>query len=186
MELVLTFITVTAFPPPRTHTDITGRWSSVFVWPPVWGQFHGHLTKLDVLFPWWSRAKATRSGLQNFTSLTHRTAHHYKDVASKHLLRLLLSISSPPPLFFQSLLTGLMYYRPDDPIDYLEGCLKKVRELGGTDKVRWDTFVGQEKKSLPPLNGGQSRRSLFRNGEQRRLILLMMWRKHIRDSQLTC
>uniref|UniRef100_A0A668AWV9 Adenylate kinase isoenzyme 5 n=1 Tax=Myripristis murdjan TaxID=586833 RepID=A0A668AWV9_9TELE len=67
---------------------------------------------------------------------------------------------------FQSLLTGLMYYRPDDPIDYLEGCLKKVRELGGTDKVRWDTFVGQEKKSLPPLNGGQSRRSLFRNGER--------------------
>ena len=58
-----------------------------------------------------------------------------------------------------------MYYRPDDPIDYLEGCLKKVRELGGTDKVRWDTFVGQEKKSLPPLNGSQSRRSFFRNGE---------------------
>uniref|UniRef100_A0A671U2X8 Adenylate kinase 5 n=1 Tax=Sparus aurata TaxID=8175 RepID=A0A671U2X8_SPAAU len=67
------------------------------------------------------------------------------------------------PQLFESLLTGLMYYRPDDPIDYLEGCLKKVRELGGPDKVRWDTFVGQEKKSLPPLNGGQSRRSLFRN-----------------------
>ncbi|XP_026230965.1 adenylate kinase isoenzyme 5 [Anabas testudineus] len=67
------------------------------------------------------------------------------------------------PQLFESLLTGLMYYRPDDPIDYLETCLKKVRELGGTEKVRWDTFVGQEKKSLPPLNGGQSRRSLFRN-----------------------
>ncbi|KAI4895778.1 hypothetical protein NFI96_011549 [Prochilodus magdalenae] len=67
------------------------------------------------------------------------------------------------PQLFESLLTGLMYYRPDDPIDYLECCLKKVRELGGTDKVRWDTFVGQEKKSLPPLNGGQSRRSFFRN-----------------------
>ncbi|KAF0046567.1 hypothetical protein F2P81_000200 [Scophthalmus maximus] len=64
---------------------------------------------------------------------------------------------------FESLLTGLMYYRPDDPIDYLEVCLRKVRELGGPDKVRWDTFVGQDKKSLPPLNGGQSRRSLFRN-----------------------
>lgn len=61
-----------------------------------------------------------------------------------------------------------MYYRPDDPIDYLETCLKKARELGGTDKVRWDTFVGQEKKSLPPLNGGQSRRSFFRNGELRK------------------
>ncbi|KAG7524985.1 adenylate kinase isoenzyme 5 [Solea senegalensis] len=56
-----------------------------------------------------------------------------------------------------------MYYRPDDPIDYLEACLKKARELGGPEKVRWDTFVGQEKKPLPPLNGGQSRRSLFRN-----------------------
>ncbi|CAL8278781.1 unnamed protein product [Lota lota] len=67
------------------------------------------------------------------------------------------------PQLFESLLTGLMYYRPDDPIDYLEGCLRKVRELGGSEKVRWDTFVGQEKKSLPPLNGGQSRRSLFRN-----------------------
>lgn len=67
------------------------------------------------------------------------------------------------PQLFESLLTGLMYYRPDDPIEYLEGCLKKVTELGGPDKVRWDTFVGQEKKSLPPLNGGQSRRSLFRN-----------------------
>uniref|UniRef100_A0A3B4F4X6 Adenylate kinase isoenzyme 5 n=1 Tax=Pundamilia nyererei TaxID=303518 RepID=A0A3B4F4X6_9CICH len=67
------------------------------------------------------------------------------------------------PQLFESLLTGLMYYRPDDPIEYLEGCLKKARELGGPEKVRWDTFVGQEKKSLPPLNGGQSRRSLFRN-----------------------
>ncbi|KAK1879744.1 Adenylate kinase isoenzyme 5 [Dissostichus eleginoides] len=62
------------------------------------------------------------------------------------------------PQLFESLLTGLMYYRPDDPIDYLEGCLKKAKELGGPEKVRWDTFVGQEKKSLPPLNGGQSRR----------------------------
>ncbi|CAL8326440.1 unnamed protein product [Arctogadus glacialis] len=67
------------------------------------------------------------------------------------------------PQLFESLLTGLMYYRPDDPVDYLEVCLRKVRELGGSEKVRWDTFVGQEKKSLPPLNGGQSRRSLFRN-----------------------
>ncbi|KAJ8274252.1 hypothetical protein COCON_G00088770 [Conger conger] len=67
------------------------------------------------------------------------------------------------PQLFESLLTGLMYYRPEDPVEYLETCLKKVKELGGTDKVRWDTFVGQDKKSLPPLNGGQSRRSFFRN-----------------------
>uniref|UniRef100_H3AGR0 Adenylate kinase 5 n=1 Tax=Latimeria chalumnae TaxID=7897 RepID=H3AGR0_LATCH len=63
----------------------------------------------------------------------------------------------------QSLLTGLMYYRPDDPIEYLDNCLRKVKELGGTEKIRWDTFVGQEKRTLPPLNGGQLRRSFFRN-----------------------
>ncbi|VCX43287.1 unnamed protein product, partial [Gulo gulo] len=44
-----------------------------------------------------------------------------------------------------------------------ESCLQKVKELGGCDKVKWDTFVSQEKKTLPPLNGGQSRRSFLRN-----------------------
>ncbi|NXI51359.1 KAD5 kinase, partial [Chloroceryle aenea] len=63
----------------------------------------------------------------------------------------------------QSLLNGLMCYKPDDPIEYLEGCLQKVKELGGSEKVKWDTFVSPEKKTLPPLNGGQSRRSFFRN-----------------------
>uniref|UniRef100_A0A8C4Y8X6 Adenylate kinase isoenzyme 5 n=1 Tax=Gopherus evgoodei TaxID=1825980 RepID=A0A8C4Y8X6_9SAUR len=56
-----------------------------------------------------------------------------------------------------------MCYKPDDPIEYLEGCLQKVKELGGSEKVKWDTFVSQEKRTLPPLNGGQSRRSFFRN-----------------------
>lgn len=64
----------------------------------------------------------------------------------------------------QSLLNGLMCYKPDDPIEYLESCLQKVKELGGSEKVKWDTFVSPEKKTLPPLNGGQSRRSFFRNG----------------------
>ncbi|KFQ61054.1 Adenylate kinase isoenzyme 5, partial [Pelecanus crispus] len=63
----------------------------------------------------------------------------------------------------QSLLNGLMCYKPDDPIEYLESCLQKVKELGGSEKVKWDTFVSPEKKTLPPLNGGQSRRSFFRN-----------------------
>ncbi|KAG8507932.1 Adenylate kinase isoenzyme 5 [Galemys pyrenaicus] len=64
---------------------------------------------------------------------------------------------------FQSLLNGLMCSKPEDPIEYLESCLQKVKELGGCDKVKWDTFVSQEKKTLPPLNGGQSRRSFLRN-----------------------
>ncbi|OXB67031.1 hypothetical protein ASZ78_002340 [Callipepla squamata] len=66
-------------------------------------------------------------------------------------------------LTLQSLLNGLMCYKPDDPIEYLESCLQKVKELGGPEKVKWDTFVSPEKKTLPPLNGGQSRRSFFRN-----------------------
>ncbi|XP_067419522.1 adenylate kinase isoenzyme 5 [Emydura macquarii macquarii] len=67
------------------------------------------------------------------------------------------------PQLFESLLNGLMCYKPDDPIEYLESCLQKVKELGGSEKVKWDTFVSQEKRTLPPLNGGQSRRSFFRN-----------------------
>ncbi|XP_075471880.1 adenylate kinase isoenzyme 5 isoform X1 [Ascaphus truei] len=67
------------------------------------------------------------------------------------------------PQLFEGLLNGLMYYRPDDPVDYLENCLEKVKELGGSEKVRWDTFVGPDKRNLPPLNGGQARRSFFRN-----------------------
>lgn len=67
------------------------------------------------------------------------------------------------PQLFEGLVNGLMYYRPDDPVEYLENCLQKVKELGGSEKVRWDTFIGQEKRGLPPLNGGQARRSFFRN-----------------------
>lgn len=73
-------------------------------------------------------------------------------------------IANISDLIFQSLLNGLMCYKPDDPIEYLESCLQKVKELGGPEKVKWDTFVSPEKKTLPPLNGGQSRRSFFRNG----------------------
>ncbi|KAB0361867.1 hypothetical protein FD754_006023 [Muntiacus muntjak] len=66
-------------------------------------------------------------------------------------------------MIMMSLLNGLMCSKPEDPIEYLESCLQKVKELGGCDKVKWDTFVSQEKKTLPPLNGGQSRRSFLRN-----------------------
>ncbi|XP_066481554.1 adenylate kinase isoenzyme 5 [Tiliqua scincoides] len=56
-----------------------------------------------------------------------------------------------------------MCYKPDDPVEYLEECLEKVKELGGAEKVKWDTFVSPEKRTLPPLNGSQSRRTFFRN-----------------------
>nr|XP_028588887.1 adenylate kinase isoenzyme 5 [Podarcis muralis] len=67
------------------------------------------------------------------------------------------------PQLFESLLNGLMCYKPDDPVEYLEGCLQKVKELGGAEKVKWDTFVSPEKRTLPSLNGSQSRRSFLRN-----------------------
>ncbi|XP_075434631.1 adenylate kinase isoenzyme 1 isoform X2 [Ascaphus truei] len=53
-----------------------------------------------------------------------------------------------------SLLTGLMYYRPEDPIGYMELCLQRVREMGGPEKVQWDTFLS---RNLPPINGGQGK-----------------------------
>ncbi|XP_039626405.1 adenylate kinase isoenzyme 5-like isoform X1 [Polypterus senegalus] len=54
------------------------------------------------------------------------------------------------PLLFESMLTGLMFHRPQDPMDFLEGCLSRVREIGGVEKVRWDTFITTDKKALPP------------------------------------
>ncbi|KAM9324895.1 adenylate kinase isoenzyme 1 [Gastrophryne carolinensis] len=59
------------------------------------------------------------------------------------------------PRLFESLLTGLMYYRPEDPINYLELCLNKVRDLGGPEKVQWDTFLS---RTLPPINGNQGKK----------------------------
>ena len=44
--------------------------------------------------------------------------------------------------------------------------------------MKWDTFVSPEKKSLPPLNGGQSRRSFFRNGNVlsiKMIAFLVLW-----------
>ncbi|XP_067828917.1 adenylate kinase isoenzyme 5-like [Heptranchias perlo] len=67
------------------------------------------------------------------------------------------------PLLFESMLTGLMYHRPDEPIEYLENCLKKVKEIGGLEKVRWDTFIVQERRTLPPLSGSQGRRAIYRS-----------------------
>ncbi|XP_069842216.1 adenylate kinase isoenzyme 1 isoform X2 [Dendropsophus ebraccatus] len=49
-----------------------------------------------------------------------------------------------------------MYYRPEDPINYLELCLQRVRDLGGPEKVQWDTFLS---RNLPPINGNQGKKS---------------------------
>ncbi|XP_048450231.1 adenylate kinase isoenzyme 5-like, partial [Rhincodon typus] len=62
-----------------------------------------------------------------------------------------------------SMLTGLMYHRPEEPLEYLESCLKKVREIGGLEKVRWDMFIVQEKWALPAVGGSQGKRTIYRS-----------------------
>ncbi|XP_059495898.1 adenylate kinase isoenzyme 5-like isoform X2 [Stegostoma tigrinum] len=63
----------------------------------------------------------------------------------------------------KSMLTGLMYHRPEEPLEYLENCLKKVREIGGLEKVRWDMFIVQEKRALPAVGGSQGKRTIYRS-----------------------
>uniref|UniRef100_A0A8C7E7P9 Adenylate kinase isoenzyme 1 n=1 Tax=Naja naja TaxID=35670 RepID=A0A8C7E7P9_NAJNA len=60
------------------------------------------------------------------------------------------------------MLTGLMYHRPEDPIGYLEGCLKKVRAMGGLEKLQWDTFLSQE--DVQPTAGGLNKNAIFQPG----------------------
>ncbi|XP_007434504.1 adenylate kinase isoenzyme 1 isoform X1 [Python bivittatus] len=68
------------------------------------------------------------------------------------------------PRLFESMLTGLMYYRPEDPIGYLEGCLKKVREMGGPEVLQWDTFISQEELGMQPVADGLNRKPISRAG----------------------
>ncbi|XP_066293891.1 uncharacterized protein [Branchiostoma lanceolatum] len=52
------------------------------------------------------------------------------------------------PQLFESILTGLMYNRPEDHISYIENCLQQAK---GSDiqNLRWDSFVRD--KALPPI-----------------------------------
>lgn len=63
------------------------------------------------------------------------------------------------PQLFESLMTGLMYYRPDDHIDYLLKCLDKVKEEQ-ISSINWNLFIDQRRKTpLPPItpNGENGR-----------------------------
>ncbi|XP_078721408.1 adenylate kinase isoenzyme 5-like isoform X2 [Lampetra fluviatilis] len=68
------------------------------------------------------------------------------------------------PQLFESMLTGLMFHRPDDPLGFLEGCVRRVRDLGGPSRVRWDTFLAAapERRALPPINGSQAKKGVCR------------------------
>jgi len=61
------------------------------------------------------------------------------------------------PQLFESLMTGLMFYRPEDHIAYLQECLKKIR-ADGVDKVRWNLFIESKRKTpLPPITPDNGR-----------------------------
>jgi len=59
----------------------------------------------------------------------------------------------------QSMLTGLMYHRPEDPLAFLESCLQKTRDLGGPECVVWDTFITPDRKPLPPITPAQGKKA---------------------------
>lgn len=63
------------------------------------------------------------------------------------------------PRLFESLMTGLMYHRPQDHIKYLIDCLQKVNDKG-YQNVTWSSFVDirRAKTPLPPIDqNGQKR-----------------------------
>ncbi|XP_030647634.1 adenylate kinase 5, like [Chanos chanos] len=63
------------------------------------------------------------------------------------------------PQLFESMLTGLMYHRPEDPLGFLENCLQKARELGGPESVAWDTFITPDRRPLPPITAPQGKKA---------------------------
>lgn len=63
------------------------------------------------------------------------------------------------PHLFESMLTGLMYHKPEDPLAFLEICLQKTRDLGGPECVAWDTFITPDRKPLPPITPAQGKKA---------------------------
>ncbi|XP_006824705.1 adenylate kinase isoenzyme 5-like, partial [Saccoglossus kowalevskii] len=66
------------------------------------------------------------------------------------------------PQLFESLMTGLMYYRPEDHLEYMQECLNKAKEKG-PDNIKWNSFVEDIKRSspLPPITPSLSREPTF-------------------------
>ena len=47
-------------------------------------------------------------------------------------------------------MTGLMFYRPDDHIEFIKECLTKVKN-NGIDSIKWNIFIDQRRKNQTPL-----------------------------------
>ncbi|XP_038046579.1 adenylate kinase isoenzyme 5-like isoform X6 [Patiria miniata] len=56
------------------------------------------------------------------------------------------------PQLFESLMTGLMYHKPGNHVDYMLECLGKIKD-NKSEAVRWNTFVDGAKGQapLPPI-----------------------------------
>ncbi|KAL8558593.1 hypothetical protein ACOMHN_046311 [Nucella lapillus] len=64
---------------------------------------------------------------------------------------------------FECLMTGLMFHRPTDHIQYLIECLEKVK-VKGQEEMRWNMFIEIQrvKTPLPPITPGNGRRPVSR------------------------
>lgn len=60
-------------------------------------------------------------------------------------------------------MTGLMFHRPTDHIQYLIECLEKVK-VKGQEELRWNMFIEMQrsKTPLPPITPGNGRRPVSR------------------------
>jgi len=44
-------------------------------------------------------------------------------------------------------MVGLLHHRPENPLDFIDVCLERVREIGWKN-VRWNTFVDETEGSV--------------------------------------
>ncbi|XP_072176266.1 adenylate kinase isoenzyme 5-like [Diadema setosum] len=58
------------------------------------------------------------------------------------------------PQLFESLMTGLMYHKPENHIDYMLNCLNKVHSSpDASASIKWNSFIEEVKRTspLPPI-----------------------------------
>ncbi|KAA3672883.1 adenylate kinase [Paragonimus westermani] len=59
------------------------------------------------------------------------------------------------PQLFECLMTGLMYHRPADYVNYLQECLEKIKRQG-LSGVRWDLFLETRPTSSPTVASNEA------------------------------
>ena len=56
----------------------------------------------------------------------------------------------------QSLMTGLMYSRPEDPVKYLQNCLARVQDHNLASTIHWSSFLPDPADPFKPAFSGAS------------------------------